>query len=330
MVFGGDYKLAILEGAVKADMVQEMQLDGTYDESSFDREYGSVWSGDSENAYFASSTFDKHRTLLQPEKEYSNRSSKNAYYVLGMDVGRSPKGCSSEICVIKVTPQAQGDAIKSLVNIYSIEDGHFEEQAITLKRLYYKYKARCCIVDANGLGIGLIDFLVKSQETPDGDYLPPFGIDGGTYENAGQEYKQYRTDDMERDALFLMKANAPINSEAHSYVQAQLSSGKIKLLIDEQTAKAKLMSTKVGQNMIPEERNEYLMPYQQTSILKNQMMNLVQSNDGVNTILKQQNNKIPKDKFSAFEYALYYIKQEEGRKKKRKTHSITDMMFFGK
>ena len=112
-------------------------------------------------------------------------------------------------------------------------------------------------------------------------------------------------------------------------MQSQLSSGKIKLLIDEQTAKAKLMSTKVGQNMTPEERNEYLMPFQQTSILKNQLMNLVQTNDGVNIILKPQNNSIPKDKFSALEYALYYIKQEESRKKKRKSHSITDMMFFG-
>ena len=329
MVLGGDYKLAILEGAVKADMVNEMKLDGTYDESSFDREYGSIWSGDSENAYFASSTFDKHRTLLQPEKEFSNRSSKNAYYVLGMDVGRSAKGCSSEICVFKVTPQAQGDSVKSLVNIYSIADGHFEEQAVFLKQLYYRYKARCCVVDANGLGVGLVDFLVKSQETPEGDYLPPFGVDGGTYEDAGQEYKKFRTDDMERDALFLMKANAPINTEAHSYVQAQLSSGKIKLLIDEQTAKAKLMSTKVGQNMTPDERNEYLMPFQQTSILKNQMMNLAQNNDGVNTILKQSNNSIPKDKFSAFEYALYYIKQEESRKNKRKSRNIADLLFFG-
>ena len=42
MVLGGDYKLAILEGAVKEDMVEEMKVNGTYNEASFDREYGSV------------------------------------------------------------------------------------------------------------------------------------------------------------------------------------------------------------------------------------------------------------------------------------------------
>jgi hypothetical protein len=80
--------------------------------------------------------------------------------------------------------------------------------------------------------------------------------------------------------------------------------------------------------MTPDERNDYLMPYQQTTVLKEQMMNLVEDNEGVNVILKQNNRSIPKDKFSAFEYGMYYIKQEEERKKKRKTHDISQLMFF--
>lgn len=327
MILGGDYKLAILEGAVKEDMVDEMKLNGTYDESSFDREYGSVWSGDAQNAYFSNDIFEKHRILLQPEHEFSGRSSKSAYYVIGVDVGR--KGCNSEACIIKVTPQPQGDSIKSLVNIESFSAEHFEEQAIHIKKLYYKYKARTVVIDANGLGVGLIDYMVKGQDDPeDGSYLPPFGVEGGTYEEASTDYKKYKTDDMEKDAMYLIKANAPINTEAHSYVQTQMSSGKIKFLIDEQTAKVKLNSTKIGQNMTPDERNEYLMPFTQTSILKNQMLNLIEDNEGVNIILKQNNRGIPKDKFSAFEYALYYIKQEESRKRKRKSKSIADMLFF--
>lgn len=327
MILGGDYKLAILEGAVKADMVDNMKLDGTYNESSFDREYGSVWSGDIDNAYFSGDAFEKHRCLNCPEQAYSNKSSKNAYYVISVDVGR--KGCNSEATVFKVTPQVQGDAIKSLVNIYSLSAQHFEEQAIYLKKLFYKYKARTMVIDANGLGIGLVDFMVKRQIDPEtGDEYPPFGVLGGTYDDAGQEYKQFKTDDMEKDAMFLIKANAPINTEMYSYVQTQLMSGKIKLLIDEQTAKTKLMETKVGQNMTPDERNIYLMPFVQTTILKDQLLNLVEENQGVNIILKQKNVKIPKDKFSAFGYGLYFIKQEEDKKKKHKVKNIADLMFF--
>ena len=61
---------------------------------------------------------------------------------------------------------------------------------------------------------------------------------------------------------------------------------------------------------------------------KRQMLNLIESNEGVNIILKQNNNSIKKDKFSAFEYGLYYAKLDEERKRKRKSHSIADMMFF--
>ena len=43
--------------------------------------------------------------------------------------------------------------------------------------------------------------------------------------------------DVEENALYLIKANAPINTEAYSYAQTQLSSGKIKFLIDESMAK---------------------------------------------------------------------------------------------
>ena len=327
MILGGDYELAILEGAVKEDMIDEMKLNGTYNEASFDREYGSIWSGDIENAYFSNDIFEKHRVMNQPEQEYSNRSSKNAYYVVAVDVGR--KGCNSEAVIIKNTPQPQGDSLKTVVNIYSLSAEHFEEQAIHIKKLYYKYKARSVVIDANGLGIGLVDFMVKTQIDPEtGDTLPPFEVGGGTYPEAEQDYKRFKTDDMERDALFLVKANAPINTEAHSYVQTQMSSGKVKFLIDEQTAKAKLLSTKIGQAMTPDERNEYLMPFQQTSILKDQMLNLVESNDGVNIILKQNNKSIPKDKFSALEYGMYFIKQEEDRKRKRKTYKLSDLMFM--
>ena len=298
-------------------------MDGTYNDASFNREYESQWSGDAENAYFSSEVFDKHRQLLQPEYEYSGRSSKSAYYILGIDVGR--KGCTSEVMVIKVTPQVQGSAIKTLVNIYSYDEEHFEDQAIKIKRLFYKYKARACAIDANGLGIGLVDYMVKAQLDPEtGETLPPFGVEN----DEEGFYKKFKTEDTVKDAMYLIKANAPINTEAHSYVQTQLSSGKVKFLIDEREAKVKLMSTKMGQNMTPEQRAEHLMPFTLTTILREQMLNLVEENEGVNIILKQADRKTKKDKFSAFEYGMYYIKQEEDRKRKRKSHNIADMMFF--
>lgn len=323
VVLGGTWRVPVMEKLLRKSFIEELKLDGTYNDSSFAREYESEWSGDAENAFFSAEKFDKHRVLLQPEYEFSGRSNKSAYYVLGVDVGR--KGCTTEVCVFKVTPQAQGTSLKTLVNIYSWDEEHFESQAINIKRLFYKYKARKIAIDANGLGIGLIDYMVKSQIDPEsGELLPDFGVEN----DEDNFYKKFKTPDTETDAMYLIKANAPINTEAHTYVQTQLSSGKIKFLIDENQAKTKLMGTKMGQNMDSSKRAEYLKPFTLTTILREQMLNLVEENEGVNIILKQSSKNIKKDKFSAFEYGLYYIKQEEDKKKRRKKRNIAEMMFF--
>lgn len=323
IVLGGTWRVPVMEKLLRKSFIEELKLDGTYNDSSFAREYESEWSGDAENAFFSAEKFDKHRVLLQPEYEYSGRSTKSAFYILGIDVGR--KGCTSEVCVFKVTPQAQGASLKTLVNLYTWDEEHFEAQAINIKKLFYKYKARQVVIDANGLGIGLVDFMVKDQIDPEtGELLPNFGVSNDE-ENF---YKQFRTADTEMDAMYLIKANAPINTEAHSYVQTQLSSGKIKFLIDENQAKVKLMSTKMGQQMDNDKRADYLKPFTLTTILREQMLNLVEENEGVNIILKQSSRSIKKDKFSAFEYGLYYIKQEEDKKKRRKKRNIADMMFY--
>ena len=327
MIIGGTYKTPITEGLLDEDFVEQLKLAGTFNEDSFEREYCSKWTGDAENAFYSSEKFDKHRVLNQPEYEWSGRSSKSAYYVLGVDVGRI--GCTTEVCVFKVTPQVQGSALKSLVNIYTYEAEDFEVQSINIKKLYYKYKARVVSIDANGLGVGLIDFLTKAQIDPEtNDTLPAFGVGGGTSEDATLPYKKIKGPEVEEDALYLIKANAPINTEAYSYAQTQMSSGKVKFLIDEQSAKTKLNATKVGQNMSIDQRNEYLKPFVLTGILREQMLNLVEDNEGVNIILKQSSRSIKKDKFSAFIYGLYYIKQEEDRKRKRRGSSIKDFMFF--
>ena len=80
--------------------------------------------------------------------------------------------------------------------------------------------------------------------------------------------------------------------------------------------------------MKPEERADYLKPFTLTSILKEEMMNLREENEGVNIILKQANRGIRKDKFSAFEYGLYYIKFEEENKKRRKRFNAKDWQFL--
>ena len=327
MVMGGTWRLPVAVGLQSKTFIQDQKDEGTFNEASFEREYESRWTGDVEDAFFNAEMFNRGRILKQPEYEASGRSSKNQFYILSVDVGR--KGCDTVVCVFKVTPQPQGPALKSLVNIYTIADTHFGDQALEIKKLYYKYNARRIVIDGNGLGIGLVDYMVKPSIDPDtNETLPDFGVYGGTQEDAAEEYKKYRTPDCEENAIYIIKASAPINTLAHTTTQVNLSTGKVKMLIDERDAKIKLLGTKVGQNMKPEERSIYLKPFTLTSILKEEMMNLREENEGQNIILKRANKGIKQDKFSAFEYGLYYIKIEEENKKRKKKFNAKEWMFL--
>ena len=322
-VMGGTWRIPVLVKLLDKTFISDLKKDGTFNEASFDREYESKWSGTVADAFFNGEAFDRNRCLQKPEYEHSGRSTAQSFYVIGADIGR--KGCDTVATVVKVTPQSMGPAIKSLVNIYTFSDEHFENQAIYLKRLYYKYKARCLVIDGNGLGIGLLDYMVKSQADPlTGEEYPDFGIKN----DEDNYYKKYRTNATEQDAIYIIKANAPINTEAHANLQTQLNAGKIKFLIDERVAKTKLLGTKVGQQMSPEQRADYLKSFTLTSILKEELLNLHEENEGLNIILKPFNKGIKKDKVSALEYTLYYIKQEEETKKKKKKFNAAEWRFY--
>ena len=322
-VMGGSWRVPVLAGLLDRNFVNDLKRDETFDEASFEREYESEWTGSVEGSFFNGEHFDRNRTLLQPEYEYSGRSSDRAYYILSVDVGRTD--CDSVVSVIKVRPQDAGLPICNLVNIIVISGENLIDQATKLKRYFYKYHAKKLIVDGNGIGRGVIDALAKAQDDPEtGASYPDFGIEN----DEKGEYKKGRSKECEFDAVYNMMANPAINTECHANVVAMLASGKIKFLIDEREARQKLLGTKKGREMAPEERNIYLRPYQLTSILKEEMMNLREKDsDRTNIKLKKFNSKIEKDKFSSLEYGLWYIKQTEGSKKKKRFNAA-DWKFF--
>ena len=244
---------------------------------------------------------------------------------MGVDVGRF--GCTTEVCIFKVTPTPKGVPVKQLVNLYTFDAEHFGEQCIKLKRLFNQYKCRVAVVDGNGLGAGLIDMLTMDTVDPDTEEIL---YNWGVYNDDDGVYRKMRTPDTIPNALYIMKANQQLNSDMYSYCASQIRNGKVRFLIDENTAKNKLLAQAQGKKMSPAKRAEYLMPYTQTTILRDQMMNLISENEGANIILKQSNKKIKKDKVSALIYGLYYCKLQEDKRGKRGKRDIKKMMFFSK
>ena len=194
-----------------------------------------------------------------------------------------------------------------------------------MKRLIKLYQPKEVIIDTNGLGISLADEMIKTHYDLDGTELPPLGF----FNN--EDYKKIQPKDAPQ-ILYSMKANGPLNSQIHGNAYSRVSGGRIRFLITEQEAKSSLLATKIGQTMKTEDKIRRLMPHQQTTNLFEQMANLrmKRTGTGLDIVLEQINARFPKDKYSAFAYGLWRIKEleEENAKKKKNRKGVRKLVFY--
>lgn len=158
--------------------------------------------------------------------------------------------------------------------------------------------------------IGLADEMIKSQYDFDGTEYGPLGF----FNN--DDYKKIQPKEAPQ-ILYSLKANGPLNSQIHSNAYSRLNNGRVRFLISEQDARATLLSTKTGQKMSTEERVKRLLPHELTTKLFEEMANLRLRKSGLDIVLEQINARFPKDKYSAFAYGLWRIKELEEENYKR-------------
>lgn len=325
MVLGGSWRTPVKMGLLDPGFVQDLKSDGTFDEVSFAREYESVWQGSSADSFFNGDVFDKCRTLKAPEFTKSKRGNDDSYYVFGIDVGRS--GWQTVIQVIKVNPQKRGIGIKSLVNTIVFESEHFGKQANEIKRQYTIYNPKYVIIDGNGLGVGLVDYLVMpSMDADTGESFSAFEV-------VNDEKRQYSKVDNGGDTygkcLWIVKADTEINFEGYTALLQQMGSGKLKFLQSERDAKAELEDTKAFQSLSPKEKADKIRPFVLTSVLKTELMNLVRpETNAIKFSLVQENKKLGKDKVSALMYGIYVLKVLEDKERNRGRTSLAAFSLF--
>ncbi len=287
----------------------------------------SLWRGASKESWFNYDRMTKYRKIKNPEwKAKKSVDGLEQYYLLSMDVGRL--GDRSEVCVFRVKV-SKGIHYAALVNIITLgltaETKQFSTQARDLKELILKYNPREVIIDTNGLGIGLSDEMIKTHIGSDGNILPPYGF----FNN--DDYKKIQPRES-INILYSMKANGSLNSQIHGNAYSRVSSGRVRFLITEQEAKSALLSTKIGQKMDLYDRTKRLLPHEATTNLFNQIANLRLKKTGnqMDIVLEQINARYPKDKYSAFAYGLWRIKEieEEDAKKRRRYSSGKRKLVF--
>ena len=319
-VFGCDYRVPILHGLLDKTYINKLKTSSSFSEDSFAREYASIWSGSSEEAWFNFDKMTKYRKIKNPETHSISRANSDQFYLLSVDVGRLND--QTVCCVFRVNVSSDGRYYATLVNLYVLgrtaETKPFRIQAMDVKKIIKKFNPREVVIDTNGLGLGMADEMISSQTDEFGNYYPAYGFAND------EDYLKIQPKDAIR-ILYGIKANGPLNSKIHGNAYTRINSGLVRFLIKEQEAKNALLATKAGQKMTVMQRVQRLMPHEMTTKLFEEMANLRLKKTGasLDIVLEQINPRYPKDKYSAFAYGLWRIKEieEEAQKRKRRRGS---------
>jgi hypothetical protein len=310
---GASYELACMHGQLDIGFINELKEQPTFNPLAFAREYESVWTGTSDNSLVQLDDLLACRVLTKAEEKHSGE--KGIEYILSYDVARAEgsQNANCALAVIKIIPRGDGTYQKHMVNMYSFEGTHFTEQGIFIKKKVNDFKASMVVVDANGAGKGLVDVLVTEC-----DENPAYSVVND------DRYSKYKTENSV-PLLYALSSNTKEDraSNIHNVFVNMISTHKVKILHGETQARAEIKA-----NTDPEKVAKMLMPFAMADLMCEEIMNLEHKQTGNQTQVKQISRSINKDKFSAFEYGLYYIYNLEMKNTIRKRETINAASFF--
>ena len=314
--FGGDYRIPVMHGLLSIDKVKDKLQASSYKLESFLREYMSVWTGGSEDSYYSYTQISKCRNLIRPE--FKRQEGFNGFYVCGVDVARF-EGDQTVAMIFKVFTEGERYKI-NLVNIKILNGTHFRDQAAMLKQFDLDYNFKAIVMDINGNGAGLADYMIDEQEV-NGIWYEPYGFLNKTKYSATEKRNCVRK-------LFGIEANRSLNSEIYTNAHIILSLKRVSLLLNERQARRYFSQYKTWNKMTPVKQAEKLIPYAQTTKLQDQLSNLKANLDTNSTIVLQRiNSHTRKDLVSAFVYGLYYINLVEEEEKKKRNRDWSKAQF---
>lgn len=305
------YEMGVRFGTLLLDEVQERMNSATYSTLSFDREMRSIFTGSSEDSLVSSDDIVNAR-ILETAEHGGSKKKDDSQYILAYDVARSEgnQNAQSSLVVIKAIPRGDGSYARHIVNIFTQEGSHFKNQALFLKQKVEEFKASILVVDSNGLGKGVVDYLVTEI-----DENPPYAVVND------DRYNGYRTPDS-IPILFLVSSQSKEtkNADIVNRFMANMKNGDIKMLKSEAIARG-LTNEKNSQKLV-----SFLLPYIQTDRLVDEVMNLQYIQKGNTTTVKQVSSGIEKDRYSALAYGNFYIylmEQKESKRGNRKNDTAT-------
>lgn len=333
-ICGLPYQLSIREGLLDSEVVADEMLESDFNEIKFSMEYEAVWYGSADGAFFEYNAVAKNRRIKYPmlparltEKlKFDSRLRIPARQagekrILSADIAlMASTRFKNDATAIHITQIMPTKADRLMVNLmYSeVNEGlRTEEEALNIRRLYEEFDCDYIVLDARNVGLSIYDCMAREMtDSETGEIFPALSC----CNNA--DFAARCTERNAPKVIWAIMGSPKFNSECAFLLREGFKSGNIRLLLNEYDGEDALKEIKGFSSLLPEERLALTMPYINTTLLIDELVNL--KHEEFNGMVRlYEKSGMRKDRYSSLSYNYYVAIQLEKDMRRKSVRNIS-------
>lgn len=332
-ICGLPYQVSVREGLLSRSQLEDEMSEADYNELVQQMEMECLWFGDTDGSLFK---FDELTARRRLRKAFPPLSFCNDKITIPKLTATGKRILSIDVALMQSTKKKKNDASAIFINdLIQVNDTVYQsnfvygetfeglktdELGMIVMKYFYEYQCTDLVLDTNGIGLGVYDFITKDQVCQE---------NGKRYQamtciNDKDMAERCKVRDANK-VVWSVKANANFNNEICVLLRNGIQNGKINFLISEQDADSSLKETYKGYfKMSPTEQAKLKMSYVQTTFAVYELIKLDHEVKNGNIKVKEVEG-MRKDRYSSIAYSYWCACQLE-LKLKPKTQSTQSLI----
>ena len=332
-ICGLPYQVSVREGLLSRSQLEDEMSEADYNELVQQMEMECLWFGDTDGSLFK---FDELTARRRLRKAFPPLSFCNDKITIPKLTATGKRILSIDVALMQSTKKKKNDASAIFINdLIQVNDTAYQsnfvygetfeglktdELGIIVMKYFYEYQCTDLVLDTNGIGLGVYDFITKDQVCQE---------NGKRYQamtciNDKDMAERCKVRDANK-VVWSVKANANFNNEICVLLRNGIQNGKINFLIPEQDADSSLKETYKGYfKMSPTEQAKLKMSYIQTTFAVYELIKLDHEVKNGNIKVKEVES-MRKDRYSSIAYSYWCACQLE-LKLKPKTQNTQSLV----
>lgn len=324
-VCGLPYQLAIKENLLSAEQVADEMSEQDFNEITFYVEMCALWFDDKNGNFFSFTDVSNNRILknavypILPSGISIDKKQKipdlapNERRILSADIAllasHKQNNDASSIIINSALPTSSNRYISNIIYLENFEGLHTNDLALIIRRLYEIYHCTDLVIDCKGVGLGTYDCLVREI------YDPEYGVTYSPLNCCNDATFAERCQDKNAPkVIWAISASSTFNNEMYLNLRERFRQNRINLLVSELDTDDIFKNIKGYNSISAEDKVKLQLPYIQTTLLINELINLDYETQNGN-IKVHEKSGMRKDRVSSIGYNLWVVSQLEQRLK---------------